>query len=56
MPSTQDLMRLIASATANFDDSEGLKSTQEYARLIASCLEEDETTHELYLRVKSVDD
>lgn len=52
MLSTQDLVRLIASATSNDDGN--YKSLQELVRIIASCIEIDEETGTPYLRVKNV--
>ncbi len=54
MLSNQDMIRLIASATSNDDDS--YKSIQELIRIIASCVGVDEETGDVFLRVKEVED
>ena len=48
------MVRLIASATSDSPDS--YKSLQELVRIIASCVEVDETDNKVYLRVKTVED
>ena len=53
MMSNQELLQLIASATS--DDSSNFKSIQELIRIIASCIEIDKTTGQVYLRVKEAE-
>lgn len=54
MLSNQDMVRLIASATS--DDNDSYKSMQELIRIIASCVGVDEETGEVFLKVKEVED
>lgn len=54
MLSNQDMVRLIASATSDNDDS--YKSMQELIRIIASCVGVDEDTGEAYIKVKDAED
>ena len=54
MLTNQEMVRLIASATSDNEDS--YKSMQELIRIIASCVEVDETDNKAYLRVKTVED
>lgn len=53
MLNMQELVRLLASTTSEIDDS--YMSIQEYLALIVKCIEKDEETGELYLRVKDID-
>lgn len=54
MLSNQDMVRLIASATS--DDNDSYKSMQELIRIIASCVGVDEETGDVFLKVKEVED
>lgn len=54
MLSNQDMVRLLASATSDSDDS--YKSMQELIRIIASCVGIDEETGEAYIKVKDAED
>ena len=54
MISNQDMVRLLASATSDSDDS--YKSMQELIRIIASCVGIDEETGEAYIKVKDAED
>lgn len=50
MLSNQDMVRLLASATSDSDDS--YKSMQELIKILASCVGIDEETGEAYIKVK----
>ena len=54
MLSNQDMVKLIADATSDSDDS--YKSMQELIRIIASCVGVDEDSGEVFLKVKEVED
>lgn len=54
MLSNQDMVKLIANATSDTDDS--YKSMQELIRVVASCVGVDEDTGEVFLKVKEVED
>lgn len=54
MLSNQDMVRLLASATSDSDDS--YKSMQELIKILASCVGIDEETGEAYIKVKDAED
>lgn len=54
MLSNQDMVRLLASATSESDDS--YKSMQELIKILASCVGIDEETGEAYIKVKDAED
>lgn len=54
MISNQDMVRLLASATSDSDDS--YKSMQELIKILASCVGIDEETGEAYIKVKDAED
>ena len=54
MLSNQDMVRLLASATSESEDS--YKSMQELIKILASCVGIDEETGEAYIKVKDAED
>jgi hypothetical protein len=54
MLSNQDMVRLLASATSESDDS--YKSMQELIKILASCVGIDEETGEAYIKIKDAED
>lgn len=56
MLNTQELARLIASATSSDDIDSSYKSLQELVRIIASCVAIDEETGEPYIRVQQIEE
>ncbi len=51
----QELVKLLADAVESEFSDESYKSMQELIRILASCVGIDETTGEVYIKVRSED-